>query len=108
MPLGVSGERVPYLHGNLFWTHVFNREEDARLNHFAGALGVALPVTASTALVLDLVHRQEEEKGHISNFVEAGVRQVLPGDIVLAAGAGAGVGGSAADYRLLVGLQVGF
>jgi hypothetical protein len=107
-PLGGISERVPYVHANLLWTHAFNRDEDARLNRFAGALGISLPVSTSTALVLDLVHEQEDDKGRISNLVEVGVRQALPGKIILTAGAGAGFGGSATDFRLLIGLQKQF
>jgi len=106
-PLG-SGADVPVLHANLSWVHAYDRDEDSRANRFIGVLGVAVPVAASTALVTDLVHEQQDEKGKVNRLVELGVRQVLPHDMVLGAGVGAGFGNSSTRFRALVGVQKGF
>lgn len=106
-PLGSSAD-APFLHANVSWVHAYDREEDDRANRFVGVLGVAVPVAASTALVTDLVHEQQDEKGKVNRLVELGVRQVLPHDMVLGAGVGAGFGNSSTRFRALVGLQKGF
>jgi hypothetical protein len=103
-----SGPDAPYLHANIFWIHAFNREEDARANRFVAVLGATVPITTSTALALDLVHGKDEEKGQITNLVEVGVRQMLPGGFRLGLGVGAGFGGSTTDFRALFGLQKEF
>ena len=103
-----SGPEAPYLHANVFWIHAFNREEDARANRFVAVLGATVPITSSTALALDLVHGKDEEKGQITNLVEVGVRQMLPGGFRLGLGVGAGFGGSTTDFRALFGVQKEF
>jgi hypothetical protein len=106
-PLG-SGTYAPYLHANLFWTHAIDRGEDDRLNRFGGVLGLAMPIAESTALVADVLHEQDDAKGAITNVAEIGVRQNLPGDVVLGLGTGVGFGGSTTEFRLLVGVQKSF
>jgi hypothetical protein len=103
-----SGDNAPYLHANLFWIHAYNRDEDARANRYAAVLGLAVPVTSSTALMFDVVHEQDDDKGRIVNLVELGLRQLLPGGFVVGVGAGAGFGGSVTDFRALLGLQKEF
>jgi hypothetical protein len=103
-----SGPDAPWLHANIFWIHAFNRDEDARANRFVAVLGATVPITASTALALDLVHGKDEEKGQITNLVEVGVRQMLPGGFRVGLGVGAGFGGSTTDFRALFGLQKEF
>jgi hypothetical protein len=71
-PLDLGGY-VPYLHANFFVTHAFNRDAEARANRFTGVLGLALPILASTAVVFDLVHGQQEEKGRVENLAEIGI-----------------------------------
>jgi hypothetical protein len=106
-PLG-SGVDAPYLHANLSWTHAYNRGEDDRLNRFGGILGLAVPVAESTAIVVDVLHEQDDAKGAITNLAEIGVRQRLPGDAVIALGTGVGFGGSTTDFRVLLGVQKSF
>ena len=106
-PLDLGGY-VPYLHANLFVSHAFNRDAEARANRFIGVLGLALPVLASTAVVLDLVHGQQDEKGRVENLAEIGVRQLLPGDMAVGLGVGKGFGGSSTDFRVLLGFQKSF
>ena len=106
-PLDLGGY-VPYLHANFFVTHASNRDSEIRANRFTGVLGLALPILASTAVVLDLVHGQQEEKGRVENLAEIGIRQVLPGDMAVGLGVGKGFGGSPTDLRVLLGLQKSF
>jgi hypothetical protein len=106
-PLG-NGADAPYLHANLFWTHAYDRGEDDRANRFGAILGLAAPVAESTAIVVDVLHEQDEAKGAITNLAELGVRQLLPGDAVLGLGAGVGFGGSTTDFRVLLGVQKSF
>jgi hypothetical protein len=106
-PLDLGGY-VPYLHANFFVTHASNRDSDTRANRFTGVLGLALPILASTAVVLDLVHGQQEEKGRIENLAEIGIRQLLPGDMAMGLGVGKGFGGSPTDLRVLLGMQKSF
>jgi hypothetical protein len=44
----------------------------------------------------------------VSNLVEVGIRQALPGKRILAGGAGVGFGNSETDFRVLIGLQKSF
>lgn len=106
-PLG-RGADSPFLHANLGWTHAYDRGEDDRANRFFGVLGVSLPVAGATAVVADLVHEQLDEKGKLNQLVEVGLRQVLPHDLVLGVGVGAGFGNSSTRFRALVGLQASF
>lgn len=106
-PLG-SGADAPYLHANLFWTHAYHRGEQERANRFGAILGVAAPVAESTALVVDVLHEQDDAKGSITNLAELGIRQRLPGDAVIGLGAGFGFGGSTTDFRVLLGVQKSF
>ena len=71
-------------------------------------LGYTHPLGPSTALVADLVHEKDEDKGRIINLVELGLRHALPGDIILGIGVGAGFGGSTTDFRALLGIQKEF
>jgi hypothetical protein len=108
LPLGRS-ETAPYLHANVAWSRGFNIDsEEERRDRFSGVLGLAVPVAPSTGLIFDIAREQEGEKRRYSNLVEAGIRHVLPGEFVLAAGAGAGIGNSETDFRFLVGLQKAF
>jgi hypothetical protein len=108
LPLG-QGTDVPWLHANVAWSRAFNIEEDEeRRDRYSAVLGLAVPVARSTGLIFDLVREQESEKHRYNNLVEAGVRHVLPGEFVLAGGAGVGFGNSETDFRLLVGLQKSF
>ncbi|MBX6369276.1 MAG: hypothetical protein IRZ04_14915 [Rhodospirillales bacterium] len=102
------GPDSPWLHANLFWIHAFNRDDDARANRFSAVLGYTHPLGPSTALVADLVHEKDEDKGRIINLVELGLRHALPGDIILGIGVGAGFGGSTTDFRALLGIQKEF
>jgi hypothetical protein len=107
MPLG-EGDRAPYLHANLSWSHAFKIEEGDRRDLFAGVLGIAVPVAPTTGLIFDVVREQESERGRYSNLAEVGIRHMLPGDLILAAGAGVGFGNSDTDFRALVGIQKSF
>lgn len=84
----------------------YDREEDSRANRLIGVLGVTAHVAISTTLVTDLFHEHQDEKGKVNRLVEFGVRQVLPHDRVL--GAGAGFGNSSTRFRAPGGLQKGF
>jgi hypothetical protein len=106
-PLG-SGVDAPYLHANFFWTHAYHRGEDDRLNRVGAILGIAAPVAESTAVVVDLLHEQDDAKGGITNLAEIGLRQRLPGDAVIGIGTGVGFGGSTTDFRVLLGIQKSF
>ena len=108
LPLG-QGSDVPWLHTNVAWSRGFNIEnEEERRDRFSGVLGLAVPVARSTGLILDVVREQESEKHRYSNLVEAGIRHVLPGEFVIAGGAGVGFGNSETDFRFLIGLQKAF
>ena len=108
LPLG-KGEDAPWLHANVSWSRAFNiDEEEERRNLFAGVLGIAIPVAERTGLLFDVVREHESEKSRYTNLLEAGVRHALPGDVVLAAGAGVGFGNSETDFRFLIGIQKGF
>jgi hypothetical protein len=107
MPLGDVAE-APYIHANVIWTHAFDTDEDDRKNRIAGILGLAVPVMASAALLFDVVREQESERRRVSNLVEVGIRQALPGKRILAGGAGVGFGNSETDFRVLIGLQKSF
>jgi hypothetical protein len=63
---------------------------------------------ASAALLFDVVREQESERRRVSNLVEVGIRQALPGKRILAGGAGVGFGNSETDFRVLIGLQKSF
>jgi hypothetical protein len=106
-PLG-SGADAPYLHANLFWTHAYHRGEDDRADRFGAVLGLAAPIAESTALVIDVLHEQDEAEGAITNLAELGLRHRLPGDATIGLGAGVGFGGSTTDFRLLLGIQKSF
>ncbi len=106
-PLDLGGY-VPYLHANFFVTHASNRESETRANRFTGVLGLALPVLASTAVVLDLVHGQQEEKGRVENLAEIGLRHLISDDLAVGVGVGKGFGGSPTNFRALLGLQKSF
>jgi hypothetical protein len=107
MPLGDVAE-APYLHANFIWTHSFKIEEEERTDRFAGILGLAVPLVSTTALILDVVREQESERRRVSNLVELGIRQALPGKLTLAGGVGVGVGNTDTDFRVLIGLQKSF
>jgi hypothetical protein len=107
IPLGDVAE-APYIHANVIWSHTFDADEDDRKDRFAGIFGLALPVSSSTALLLDVVREQETERHRVNNLLELGIRHVLPGKWALAAGAGVGVGNSETDLRVLFGIQKSF
>jgi hypothetical protein len=106
-PLDFGGY-VPYLHANVFVTHASNRDSETRANRYTGIIGLALPILASTALVLELVHGQQEEKGRVENLAEIGVRHLISDDWAVGVGVGKGFGGSPANFRALLGLQKSF
>jgi hypothetical protein len=107
LPLGDVAE-APYIHANFIWSHTFDADEDDRKDRFAGILGLAMPVSTSTAVLLDVVREQEPERHRVNNLLEMGIRHVLPGQLTLAAGAGVGVGNSETELRLLIGIQKSF
>lgn len=102
------GPNAPYLHANLFWFHALDRNAGQRSDRYAVALAFAVPVARSTGLLVGFAREQEQERGRADQFVELGVRQVLPGGFLLGAGAGFGLGDSETGFRLLVGLQKNF
>jgi hypothetical protein len=104
----VRGEHAPWIYADLFWGHAFNRDTDARANLFGGVLGFAMPIASSTALMFDLVHEQESDKGRITNLVEVGLRHDIGGGVLMGLGVGAGFGGSVTDFRASLGIQKEF
>jgi hypothetical protein len=107
MPVG-DGAGRPYLHANAIWTHAFDPNPDDRTNRFAGIVGLAIPVAESTGLLLDVLREQESERGRVSNLAEIGLRHALPGNFLLAVGAGAGLGNSDTEFRLIFGVEKAF
>jgi hypothetical protein len=101
------GRQTPWVYADLLWAHAFNREPDARANLFAGVLGFAMPIASSTALMFDLLHEQESDKGRITNLVEIGLRHDI-GGVLVGLGVGAGFGGSITDFRASLGIQKEF
>lgn len=105
----LSGTAVsPRAHLNLSWTRNAARTEEQRRNLFGGAAGVSVSPGRHTTIILDLVREQEEENHREANLVEAGVRHLLGHSVLISAGAGAGFGATAEDYRLTLALSYGF
>lgn len=106
-PLSDS-QNAPYLHGNVLWFHALDREEDERSNRYAASIAFAVPVTRRTGLFVGYSREQQSERRRADQFVELGARQLLPGNFILGAGAGIGVGDSETDFRILIGVQKNF
>lgn len=99
---------APYLHMNVTWFRLFNRAEDERRDLYSLAVGLGVPVAERTAVVSDIVRAQSAERGLHDTLLELGVRHAAAENIVVAAGAGVGVGDSETDFRFLVGLMRSF
>jgi hypothetical protein len=90
------GPNAPILHANFLWFHPVKREEGERSDRYAVSVALGVPVTRTTGAFVGY------------QFIELGVRQLLPGAFILAGGVGIGVGDSETDVRVLVGLQKNF
>ncbi len=106
-PLGTSS-RAPRLHVNLGWRRLIDPESDQRENRFLMVAGVNVAVGPATAVALDIVRDQQQERGKADNLVEVGVRHVIGDDLALGAGVGVGFGPDSPRYRVLVGVQRSF
>jgi hypothetical protein len=99
-----TGRYAPVLHANLTWFHALDRGEEERSDRYAAAVALAVPVTSTTGVLVGYAREQEAEHRSANQFVELGVRQLLPGGYLLGVGGGIGVGDSETDFRVLVGL----
>lgn len=97
------------VHVNLIWKHNAGRDKETeRSDMFKGIFGFSMRACKDTALVLDYVREQKEEKHQDSNVVEAGFRRQLTPFTLVAIGAGAGIGEESEKYRVTVGVQHSF
>lgn len=102
------GPNAPVLHANFLWFHPVKREEGERSDRYAVSVALAVPVTPTTGAFVGYSREQDSERRRADQFIELGVRQLLPGAFILAGGGGIGVGDSETDVRVLVGLQRNF
>ncbi|WP_448206059.1 hypothetical protein [Azospirillum sp. sgz302134] len=106
-PLGTSST-APRLHVNLGWRHLFDPTSDQRDNRFLAVAGVNVAVAPTTAIVVDVLREQLQERGKADNFVEAGLRHMVAEKTALGVGVGVGFGPDSPRYRVLFGLQRSF
>jgi hypothetical protein len=96
------------LHLNAAWTRVDKPAEDERDDLYAFVVGYDRRISADAILILDYVRRQERERGHDINLVEAGMRYQCTPLTVVAWGVGAGIGEDSPDFRATIGFQHSF
>ncbi|WP_247886921.1 hypothetical protein [Azospirillum sp. SYSU D00513] len=98
----------PRLHLNARLLHLFDSDDGQRDNRYFLGAGVNFTVAPRTALALDVIREQSQERGSVENLVEAGVRHELMEKLSVGFGAGVGIGPDSPRYRLLLGLQKSF
>lgn len=96
------------LHFNLSLRQNAGREEGERRNGYQLAFGYSRPFWDKTVVVLDVVKEQEFEEGQDPLFVEVGLRRAIGQEAILSLGSGIGLNKDASDYRLTLGVQLGF
>lgn len=104
----LSDRETDRLHVNFAWRRNGGREEGERRNSYFAAIGYSRVFSSKTVLVADYVHEQELEKGKAAQFIELGLRQSLIPGTILSLGAGAGISKDAPDFRVTLGIQLGF
>lgn len=102
-----TGPNAPFLHANILWFHALDREKE-RSDRYAASAALGVPIAPMTGLFVGYSREQESERRRANQFIELGVRQILPADFILGAGVGIGVGDSETDARVLLGLQKNF
>jgi hypothetical protein len=102
------GPNALVLHANILWFHALDREEGERSDRYAASVALGIPVARATGVFIGFSREQDSEHRRADQFIDLGVRQLLPADFVLAGGVGIGVGDSETDFRVLVGLQKNF
>ncbi|RMI19255.1 hypothetical protein EBE87_21160 [Pseudoroseomonas wenyumeiae] len=102
------GANAPVLYANILWFHALDRGEGERSDRYAASVALAVPVARRTGLFVGYSREQDSEHRRADQFIELGVRQLLPADFILAGGVGIGVGDSETDVRVLFGLQKNF
>jgi hypothetical protein len=102
------GPNAPFLHANILWFHALDRGEGERSDRYAASVALGVPVAPATGVFVGYSREQDSDHRQADQFIDLGVRQILPAGYILASGVGIGVGDSQTDFRVLIGLQKNF
>jgi len=99
------GNRLDRLHLNVIYMRAGNPGPGERRDRYAVILGYSGRLGPDMILVANVLRELERDKGIESNLVELGVRRQVTPLLVVALGAGAGIGDESPDVRVTAGLQ---